>query len=226
MSRDEPGDTRSRIIATARELFTTQTYRAASMRDIAERVGITKPSLYHHFRSKSEILASLVGPPVEQLDAAVRAAAAAPTHGEARRQVLGGCLDVMLAHRATMVLLLRDASVYGDETTEVMSRVVDVVESAVELLAGPDPDWRARVRAAQAFAAVTDPVGLGGLPDVPEDELRAELLRGAGAILGLDTAEPGPLRPGSPTAPPGPVHSGTATAPPAEGTADHGLPLP
>lgn len=189
MSRDEPGDTRSRILATARELFTAQTYRAASMRDIAARVGITKPSLYHHFRSKSEILASLVGPPVEQLEAAVQAAATRPTQQEVRRQVLGGCLDVMLDHRATMTLLLRDASVYGDETTEAMSRVVGIVERAVELLAGPDPDWRARVRAAQAFAAVTDPVGLTGLPDVPEADVRAELLRGAGAILGLEGLE-------------------------------------
>ncbi|WP_084960319.1 TetR/AcrR family transcriptional regulator [Thermoactinospora rubra] len=177
----ESGDTRTRILETARELFTTQTYRAASMRDIAERVGITKPSLYHHFRSKSEILASLVTPPIDQLEAAVADAAARSTPAEIRQHVLAGCLDVMLAHRETMALLLRDASVYSDETTEVMSRVVAVVNRAVELLAGPDPDWRRRVRAAQAFAAATDPICQ--LTDVPADDLRAELLRGASVIL-------------------------------------------
>ncbi|UBU18079.1 TetR/AcrR family transcriptional regulator [Nonomuraea gerenzanensis] len=179
--RTEPGDTRSRIIETARELFTTQTYRAASMRDIAERVGITKPSLYHHFRSKSEILASLVGPPIEQLESVVDGAAARATQAEIRQHVLGGCLDVMLAHRETMALLLRDASVYSDETTEVMSRMVRIVNRAIDLLTGPDPDWRRRVRAAQAFAAATDPVSQ--LADVPVDDLRAELLSGANAIL-------------------------------------------
>lgn len=181
MSRHEPGDTRSRIIETARELFSTQTYRAASMRDIAERVGITKPTLYHHFRSKSEILANLIGPPIAQLEAAVEDAAVRPTQVEIRHHVLGGCLDVMLAHRETMALLLRDASVYSDETTEVMSRMVTIVNRAIELLAGPDPDWRRRVRAAQAFAAATDPVSQ--FADVPVDDLRTELLRGASAVL-------------------------------------------
>ncbi|XYI03779.1 TetR/AcrR family transcriptional regulator [Sorangium sp. So ce1128] len=187
MTRNEPDDTRSRIIETARELFTAQTYRAASMRDIAARVGITKPSLYHHFRSKSEILASLVAPPIHQLEATIQAAAARPTLAEIRQHVLGGCIDVMLAHRATMALLLRDASVYGDETTELMSRVVGIVNRAVALLAGPDPDWRRRVRAAQALAAVTDPIG--HLPDVPGDDLRAELLRGASALLNTEPVE-------------------------------------
>ncbi|MEV0613073.1 helix-turn-helix domain-containing protein [Nonomuraea sp. NPDC050404] len=181
MNRGEPGDTRSRIIETARELFTAQTYRAASMRDIAARVGITKPSLYHHFRSKGELLASLVGPPIEELEAAIGAASARAEPAQVRQGVLEGCLDVMLAHRETMTLLLRDASVYGDETSETMSRVVGLMNRAVDLLAGPDPDWRGRVRAAQAFAAVADPISQ--LPDVPIADLRAELLRGAHAIL-------------------------------------------
>ncbi|MEV4170845.1 helix-turn-helix domain-containing protein [Nonomuraea sp. NPDC049709] len=189
MTRDEPGgDTRSRIIETARELFTAQTYRAASMRDIAARVGITKPSLYHHFRSKSELLASLVEPPIDELETAIEAASEQASAGigpaEVRRRVLEGCLDVMLAHRETMVLLLHDASVYGDETTGTMSRVVGLMNRAVDLLAGPDPDWRRRVRAAQALAAVTDPITQ--LPDVPAADLRAELLRGAAAVLATD----------------------------------------
>lgn len=181
MPRHEPGDTRTRIVETARELFSAQTYRAASMRDIAERVGISKPSMYHHFRSKSEILASLVNPPIEQLEATVAEAAGHRSQAEIQQHLLAGCLDVMLAHRETMSLLLRDASVYGDETTQVMSRMVAIVDRAIALLAGPDPDWRQRVRAAQAFAAATDPISQ--FPDVPPHDLRAELLRGATAIL-------------------------------------------
>jgi hypothetical protein len=40
--------------------------------------------------------------------------------------------------------------------------------------------------AAQAFAAVTDPISQ--LPDVPAADLRAELLRGAIAILATEPA--------------------------------------
>jgi AcrR family transcriptional regulator len=181
LPRQEPGDTRTRIVETARELFTTHTYRAASMRDIAERVGISKPTMYHHFRSKSEILASLVNQPISELEATIEHAAGHPAQAEVQRQLLAGCLDVMLTHRETMSLLLRDASVYGDETTQIMSRMVTIVSRAIDLLAGPDPDWRQRVRAAQAFAAATDPISQ--FTDVPPGDLRAELLRGASAIL-------------------------------------------
>ncbi|GAB3954178.1 hypothetical protein GCM10029976_095920 [Kribbella albertanoniae] len=175
------GDTRNRIVETARELFTTHTYRAASMRDIAERVGITKPTLYHHFRSKSEILGHLVGPPIDELEAVVEDAAGRDSQAEIAERILGGCVDVMLAHRETMNLLLRDASVYSDDSTAVMARMTDIVNRAIELLAGPDADWRRRVRAAQAFAAATDPVSQ--FTDVPVADLRAELLRGAAAVL-------------------------------------------
>ncbi|MEH1124037.1 hypothetical protein [Micromonospora sp. CPCC 206061] len=57
---------------------------------------------------------------------------------------------------------------------------------------GPNPVWRQRVRAAQAFAAATDPIGQ--FPDVPPHDLRAELLRGATTILSspvLITSRPG-----------------------------------
>ncbi|NRN64227.1 DNA-binding transcriptional regulator, AcrR family [Kibdelosporangium sp. 4NS15] len=169
------GDTRARILDTALDLFSTRTYKAASMREIAEHVGITKPSLYHHFRSKTEILDSLVGPAVEQL-------AAVTSTVRGAEGVLSGCVGVMLKHRKAMELLLRDASVHSEETAEIMKRVTGIVERATALIAGPDPGWRQRVRAAQAFAAATGPISL--FPDVPDEELHVELVRGAAAVLG------------------------------------------
>ncbi|MGH8878988.1 MAG: TetR/AcrR family transcriptional regulator [Stackebrandtia sp.] len=181
MSRQNAGGTRDRILVTARELFATHTYRAATMRELAERLGITKPSLYHHFASKSEILESLISAPIEQLAAAVDAAAQSPDPEEVRRRVLQGCIAVIVEHRDVMKLLFRDASVYSDDSTRVVDRVVVTVERSIDLLAGPDADWRRRLRAAQAFAAATDPIGQ--FLDAPEDELRAELYLGAMRVL-------------------------------------------
>lgn len=168
------GDTRTRILDTALDLFSARTYKAASMREIAEHVGITKPSLYHHFRSKTEILSNLVRPAVEQLEGVL-------TSARTPEEVLGGCIDAMLEHRKAMALLLRDVSVHTDETVETMTKVTDIVRQATDLIAGRRPDWRRRVRAAQAFAAATDPINM--FPNVPAKDLRDELLRGATAIL-------------------------------------------
>ncbi|HVX28255.1 MAG TPA: TetR/AcrR family transcriptional regulator [Parafilimonas sp.] len=44
------------IIKAAAQLFLEKGYKAASMRDLAERVGVEAASLYNHIRSKSELL--------------------------------------------------------------------------------------------------------------------------------------------------------------------------
>ncbi|MGW4370232.1 TetR/AcrR family transcriptional regulator [Nocardia takedensis] len=52
-------DTRERIRAVAMELFSEQGYDKTSLREIAERLGVTKAALYYHFRTKEDIVASL-----------------------------------------------------------------------------------------------------------------------------------------------------------------------
>jgi AcrR family transcriptional regulator len=47
---------RDDVIRAAALLFDARGYHAASMEDIAEAVGIRKPTLYHYFSSKDEIL--------------------------------------------------------------------------------------------------------------------------------------------------------------------------
>ena len=51
--------TRKRILDIALELFTTQGYDKTSMREIAARMGFSKPAIYYHFASKEDILMAL-----------------------------------------------------------------------------------------------------------------------------------------------------------------------
>ena len=62
------GDTRERILDVATELFTEQGYEGTSLREIADRLGITKAALYYHFHSKDEILTTLLEPAFVLLD--------------------------------------------------------------------------------------------------------------------------------------------------------------
>ena len=55
-------DTRDRILETALDLFIERGYDKTSLREIAERVGVTKAALYYHFSSKEEIIRTLVQP--------------------------------------------------------------------------------------------------------------------------------------------------------------------
>lgn len=52
--------TRERILREASGLIAQQGYHATTTRQIAERVGVQQPSLFHHFGSKADIVAELL----------------------------------------------------------------------------------------------------------------------------------------------------------------------
>ncbi|MER6015950.1 TetR/AcrR family transcriptional regulator [Streptomyces bluensis] len=51
---------RAEIVRAARDSFAEKGYTKASLRDIAERAGITHAGLLHHFRNKDELLAEVL----------------------------------------------------------------------------------------------------------------------------------------------------------------------
>ncbi|MGF0171078.1 TetR/AcrR family transcriptional regulator [Streptomyces sp. Marseille-Q5077] len=64
------GNTRQRIQDVALELFAEQGYEKTSLREIAERLEVTKAALYYHFKTKEEIIVSLfedLTKPIEDL---------------------------------------------------------------------------------------------------------------------------------------------------------------
>ena len=80
-----PGATaRDEILDAAAELFTTQGFATTSTRSIAEAVGIRQSSLYHHFKTKDDILEHLLeGTVLAGLEFARAVAALPPAEGEA-----------------------------------------------------------------------------------------------------------------------------------------------
>ncbi|MFE7464017.1 TetR/AcrR family transcriptional regulator [Streptomyces sp. NPDC057499] len=64
------GNTRQRIQDVALELFAEQGYEKTSLREIAERLEVTKAALYYHFKTKEDILVGIfddLNRPVEEL---------------------------------------------------------------------------------------------------------------------------------------------------------------
>ena len=50
---------RAGILTAAADLFRARGYRAATLDEIARRIGVSKPTLYGYFRSKEELLAAI-----------------------------------------------------------------------------------------------------------------------------------------------------------------------
>ena len=75
---------RTQLLVAAQEVFVQHGYHAASMDEIADRAGVSKPVLYQHFPSKLELyLALLVQHTGELVDAVRRALAS--THDNKQR---------------------------------------------------------------------------------------------------------------------------------------------
>jgi AcrR family transcriptional regulator len=92
-------DTRQRILATAAELFVERGYAGTSVRDISQRLGMTKGSLYYHFRAKQDVLVALLEPLFEAVDSFVAGSRAC---GRVTPELVRRLVDVLDEH-ATML---------------------------------------------------------------------------------------------------------------------------
>jgi TetR/AcrR family transcriptional regulator, cholesterol catabolism regulator len=80
---------RERVLAAAVENFSRRGFRATSMNEIAGEVGLSKPTLYHYFRNKEELLVRIYSDVLDDnLRAAREIVAAAPTPLAALRELL------------------------------------------------------------------------------------------------------------------------------------------
>ena len=56
----EKKSTKEKIVLAALDLFAEKGYDGVGVDQIAETVGIKGPSLYHHFKSKEDILNAII----------------------------------------------------------------------------------------------------------------------------------------------------------------------
>src|SRR3954467_10653089 len=59
-TKESSPPTADRILDVAQELLQTRGYNAISYQDIADRIGIRKASIHHHFPNKSDLAQALV----------------------------------------------------------------------------------------------------------------------------------------------------------------------
>ena len=83
---------RTRLLHGAVRVFDRKGYAGASVREIAEMAGVTKPALYYHFGSKEGLLLAILKQAEQQFSDAVAQAVART--GSARDRIVGLCEDV------------------------------------------------------------------------------------------------------------------------------------
>jgi AcrR family transcriptional regulator len=178
--------TRSRAQQVALELFAEQGYEKTSLREIAERLGVTKAALYYHFKSKEDIVHSFTDDYFGQLDALVDWAREQPPGEQTRHQTLDRYVGLVLASSEVFHFLEQNrASVQSmDAGKERFARIRVRLEALVDVLAGAGAPLRDRVRATTAVLSVgaTCMFFLQQVDD--KDKLRAIVLEMAEDLIG------------------------------------------
>ncbi|MBX9391409.1 TetR/AcrR family transcriptional regulator [Streptomonospora nanhaiensis] len=216
MPRARSSETRERIQAAALDLFSEQGVQRTSLREIAERLGLTKPALYYHFPSREELVRSLVQPLIDEIEELIsRDEAAGATDP---RALLGGYFDASCRHRRVTALVARELATLS--YLDLGARVMDWRRRLIALLAGPDADLTAQSRAVTAIGGLSDCLVFFG--DADPRELRPAVLTAALSALGVENPEGPEAPPGSarrrpsergPEGAAGPASDGAGAAP-------------
>ena len=168
------GNTRQRIQDVALELFSEQGYEKTSLREIAEKLEVTKAALYYHFKTKEDIVISLFQDLTGPIDELITWAEGQPRTLETKTEILHRYSDA-LAHAAPLFRFMqenqatvRDLSI-GDT---IKHRVLGLVE----LIKEPDAPLTDQVRCFSALFTLH--AGMLALKDVdgdPEEKRKAAL---------------------------------------------------
>ncbi|MEV8569596.1 TetR/AcrR family transcriptional regulator [Streptomyces sp. NPDC051322] len=152
---DERGDTRERLLSAGMTAFSSDGFRATTIRTLAARVGITPGAVYAHFSSKEEILVAAMARAWQQFLVAV---VVPPDEGGETARLEGLCRRHMRFHMVTHPAETRatDVLMSNDEVVGQMK------PEAVALLRSAHEAYFARLHREVARASQVD----GGSPRV------------------------------------------------------------
>jgi len=141
--------TRSALLAAARELFAARGFAAAGREDIVERAGVTRGALYHHFASKEDLFRAVYEQVEDELTAATMTAAVT-SHDpvEQLRRGADAFLDAASTPEVRRIVLLDAPAVLPVDVRREMSErhglgqvraVLSAIDDAGRLRTGPVP---------------------------------------------------------------------------------------
>jgi AcrR family transcriptional regulator len=150
-------ETRERIQRIALELFAEQGYEKTSLREIAQRLEVTKAALYYHFQSKEDIVRSLIDDYMGQIDALIDWGRGQPKTPQARREILRRYVQIVASGSAVFRMLQQNqAAVNSLEQAKHRGHMFQRrMGGLIEVLTPPGAGEAEKVRAAMCLGGVS-----------------------------------------------------------------------
>jgi AcrR family transcriptional regulator len=183
--------TRQKLIDAAIELFRQHSVAGTSLQMISDELGLTKSAIYHHFRTRDELLSTIMEPVIHELVELVETAEAQRGSRAQAESMLAGYVTLAVSHRDLFPILTGDPGVA--ELLRQQPQWRAIVKRQADLLAGAEPGVGGQVRAAIVMAGISAAVGVD-FDGVDDRELYDQLVTAARRTLNLR-----PPRPGTPS---------------------------
>jgi AcrR family transcriptional regulator len=127
-------DTRQRLIDVAVDLFTRYSFAGTSLQMIADELGFTKAAIYHHFRTREQLLDAVVEPILDRLRVIIDAAEQLRGVHARADHMLTGFAELAVQNRVVAVLaadpavaeMLRARRVWDELINRQMALLADV----------------------------------------------------------------------------------------------------
>ncbi len=177
---------REQILDVAIDVFGRAGYYGSSMNDIAEAAGVTKPVLYQHFDSKSDLYRALLEEVGNRMLGAIAKATADATNGKAQTEQGFQAYFRWVSHRHDEFMLLFGGSARHDgEFSAQIRRITEEAADAIAPLIAVDIDPEHRRTLAHALVGLAEGasrrlVGLGEAFDPDEIAREVSALAWAG----------------------------------------------
>ncbi|MET7330351.1 helix-turn-helix domain-containing protein [Nonomuraea sp. NPDC005650] len=175
-------DTRQRLVDVAVRLFAQHSFAGTSLQMIADEMGITKAAVYHHFRTREELLSAVVEPALRQLRAAVESAETKRTPHARAEQLLTGYATLAVEHRAMVAVLATDPGAIDLLRGQPETR--DLINRQLAILADVTPGPAGYVNATVVLAGIAAAAS-PALVEVDDDALLQHLVEAGRRALGL-----------------------------------------
>ena len=158
----------------ALDLFSDKGYDGTSLREIAERLGVTKAALYYHFASKEDILMALHMRLHDFGKEAMAQMGDEPVTIEFWATILDGLVDQMLAQRKLFLMHERNQAAMEKMHSEGHEAEHEDIQNRFrQILGDPRVSLRDRVRMAASFGVIFS--GLVLAKEAFTDETSAEM---------------------------------------------------
>jgi AcrR family transcriptional regulator len=178
-----PGDTRQRLIEVAVDLFTKYSFAGTSLQMIADELGFTKAAIYHHFRTREQLLDAVVGPILEQLAVVIEAAEQLRGVHARADYIITSYAQLAVDNRVVAVLAADPAVA---EMLRTRRDWDELIERQMALLADVEPGPAGKVKAAVVLAGIAGASGPTFVA-LDRDALREHLVDAGRRALGIRT---------------------------------------